>query len=309
MEDINTQQDAEKARKKIISKLLQKLPLYTTVELSEFYPHDSSFLDGHTFNFFCKEENSMQTFSLHVMNENIKQFFPIEQYSTHNGGYVSGTLLSFSDYCVGLCSSCKKYKLDFLINCYTKKPKKLSNAGVTQDNPFKQESIFLRKIGQNPPYEIKPEKEVLDYLTEQDAGYYKKALMNISHGYGIGAFAYFRRVIENEIKRIVTDVSKLSPETEAKMKDVMLKYEKDHQMSYLIDEISKYLPPTLSSLGNNPIRVLYEQFSVGLHGLTEEKCLEKATLADTILKFVIKQINAEKNEMKSVREAMKNINQ
>lgn len=117
-----------KARKKDISKLLQDFPLYTSIELPEFYPTDSQFLKGHTFNFFCKEENSVQTFSLSVLDENITAFAMTARSSAHSGAYIPGQLLNFSDYCVGLCSSCRKYQIDFLINCFTKKPKVLSNA-------------------------------------------------------------------------------------------------------------------------------------------------------------------------------------
>lgn len=296
--------EAEKTRKKEISKLLTETPLYTSVELSEFYPEDNKFLNRHTFNFFCKEENSTQTFMLQVLNENMHTFH-IPERSSAFGGYISGQLLSFTDYCQGVCTSCQKYRVDFLINLYSKNAKQVIKENM--QNGENKQSMFLRKLGQFPPYEIKPEKEILDYLEDEDCDFYKKALMNISHGYGVGAFAYFRRIIENEIKRIIKDISTFSKDAENKISEAILKYEKDHQMSSLIDELNKYLPETLKSIGDNPIKLLYEQLSIGLHGLSEAECLKKALLIDVILKFVIKQINAEKTELKAIREAVKSL--
>lgn len=297
-------EEEEKKRKKEISKLLAEFPLYKSIELADFFPHNPDFLKDITFNFFCKDEGNIQTFSLSIVRDNIFAKAITERSSAHSGAYIAGQLLSFTAYCEGTCSSCRKYSVDFLLNAYSKKPKRESNGGV-QDGK-KQESIFLRKIGQLPAFEFKGDKEILNYLSEEDAKFYNKALLNISTSNGIGAFAYFRRIIENEIKRLVTDISTLS-DNETEMAEAITKYEQNHQMNTLIDKLTGHLPSSFSSLGDNPIKLLYEQASIGIHSLSEEECLDKAMNIDTVLKFVVKQINSERTEMKSVKDAMKNL--
>ena len=43
--------------------------------------------------------------------------------------------------------------------------------------------------------------------------------MNMENGYGIGAFAYFRRVLETEIKKIVDDIAETSEDRKQKIRN------------------------------------------------------------------------------------------
>lgn len=167
--------------------------------------------------------------------------------------------------------------------------------------------IYIKKIGQLPAVERLPEKEVLEYLNEEDKENYKKALSNLSVSFGIGAFAYFRRIIENEIKRIVKDISELDFEGSDKVKSAWIEYEQNHQMSNLIDNINPYIPKSLKEIDDNPIRLLHCQLSGGIHVYSEETCLEKAKKIDTILRYVIKKVNSEKFELNEVRKAMRSL--
>jgi hypothetical protein len=165
-------------------------------------------------------------------------------------------------------------------------------------------SIYIQKIGQYPPYEFEPEASIQKYLTDEDASNYKKALTNLSVNYGIGAYAYFRRIIENEIKRIIKDISELDFEGAENVKQAYRTFEVDHQMSKLIHTLNNYLPNSLKQFGDNPIRLLYEQLSGGIHQFSEGECVEKARLIDVLLKYVIKKVNEEKYQFLDVKEAM-----
>jgi hypothetical protein len=197
----------------------------------------------------------------------------------------------------GVCQSCKT-KIDFLIKS-------------TSDKRFEERSkginIYIQKVGQFPPYEIEPETAIQKYLTEEDIGNYKKALTTLSVSFGIGSYAYFRRIIENEIKRIIKDISELEFEGVDNVRNAYRVFESDHQMSKLIDVINKYLPGSLKEAGDNPIRLLYEQLSGGIHQFSEEDCVEKAKDIDILLKFVIRKINEEKYQITGVKEAMANL--
>ena len=60
----------------------------------------------------------------------------------------------------------------------------------------------VRKIGQNPAWSINLDKDLEKFL-EGDAEFFKKALICEFQGYGIAAFSYYRRVLENSIGKIL----------------------------------------------------------------------------------------------------------
>ena len=162
----------------------------------------------------------------------------------------------------------------------------------------------MSKAGQFPAYSIKPDPEFYKWLHADDKEFYDKALLCKSQNYGIGAYAYLRRILEKEIVHIVEDLSKIDlPESE-KIKGLLAKYDTDHQMEKLISGTSGYMPKSFDGLGDNPLKFLHRELSGGIHDFTEDECFEKADALDTVLKFVVKKINEENSELKKVRDAM-----
>jgi hypothetical protein len=109
------------------------------------------------------------------------------------------SIFSYSFDFSSTCQFCGQTK-DFFINIFSIEKAGHTNGAVT---------FNLKKIGQLPAIERRPESDVYAYLTPADRELYSKALANLSNGYGIGAYAYFRRIIENEIKRVIEDLSQL----------------------------------------------------------------------------------------------------
>ncbi len=62
---------------------------------------------------------------------------------------------------------------------------------------------MFTKVGQYPPLSIEPSAELSKALGEEDTALYKKALVNGNYAFGIGALAYFRRVIENKVNLLL----------------------------------------------------------------------------------------------------------
>ena len=197
----------------------------------------------------------------------------------------------------GICQSCN-HKINFMLKATSDKKWDEINDGL---------NIYIQKVGQDPPYEISLNKTLEKYLTEEDQSNYKKALMNLSVSYGIGAFAYLRRVIENEIKRIIKDISELEFEGVEYVRKAFSDYQSDFQMTKLIEVVNIHLPLTLRELGDNPIKLLYEQLSGGIHEFSEEECIEKANSIDTLLNYVIKKVNEEKYQLNDVKLAMQKL--
>ena len=79
-----------------------------------------------------------------------------------------------------VCAACQLYFVKYMF--------KVSDDGKS-----------IQKTGQYPPWLIEPTESLRAALGER-LDVYKKGLINESQGYGIGAFAYYRRIVEDLIK-------------------------------------------------------------------------------------------------------------
>ncbi|WP_204346675.1 hypothetical protein [Psychroserpens algicola] len=275
---------------KDLGEFLSNKPIYSKIKLESGFSSANKF-DKSTFQYFCEIDESIETFELIVYHG----YMPFRDH-LNTGGQKhwknKDDFFSLTQQYKGICKRCNKYHIDFLLNTYAD-----------------EEGLHLRKVGQYPPFEITPEKYLLNYFIKEDKENYKKALLLLSQSFGIGAFSYLRRIVENEIIRIIEDLSNLDFPESNQIKDLLETYSKNHQMANLIEGINDYLPNTLKSIGNNPIKVLYSQLSGGIHSFSEDECLEKAQLIDTLLKFVIRKINEENSEIKIAREAMNKLSE
>jgi len=259
-------------RRQQFSDFIANKPLYTKFEISyqEYqttYNNNFPTFQYLTYDHVCDNCGDVKTFKMECKKDSI----------------VNRASWEYSINYIGTCMFCNAFKIEFIINSF---------ADLKDENKPNEGKYFLRKIGQNPSFRLKPKKEVQNYLSSDDKENYSKALMCLSQGYGIGAFSYFRRIIENEIKRITKDVSNIDLPIE------------EERASKLIDESSEHLPHSLRGLGQNPLKILWQQLSIGIHSLTEEQCIEKAVEINEILSFTIQKMNEEKGEVAGIKKIL-----
>ncbi|MDF2189826.1 hypothetical protein [Paraflavitalea sp. CAU 1676] len=278
---------------------LADAPLYSKVELFEDPNLDLkwelfTFLSEKAFKTYCPNDKEYHTFKL---QKNYGQQFLFANANYDNNYFRKDGTFSFPFRIRSYCQFCN-FPIDFMLDAFTLKPR-----GVSGEWP----KVYIRKAGQLPAIQRRPDNDVYNYLTETDKDLYGKALSSLSHGYGIGAFAYLRRIVENEIKHIVADISELDYENALKVKDANEKFNRDHNMTNLIDCIYPLLPISLRDMGQNPLKILYQQTSEGIHQLSEEECISKAQHIDKLLQFVIRRTKSLKFEYQQVREALKEL--
>jgi hypothetical protein len=283
---------------------LAKFPLYNKLKAVQGfkngennYSHFKDF-ENKAFKFKCPYESEIQTFRTKLTGQTGmygRRIYQDDDMDELPMFFDKDNLkLDLVIHLKGVCQSCQK-SIDFLIKATSDKSWEQRSAGIT---------IYIQKIGQFPSYEIEPDPSIQKYLTEEDNSNYRKALTTLSVSFGIGSYAYFRRIIENEIRRIIKDISELEFEGYENVKQAVTNFEIDHQMDKLIAVVTKYLPQSLNELGDNPIRLLYKQLSGGIHQFSEEECIEKAKHIDILLKYVIRKVNEEKYQIKEVKDAM-----
>ncbi len=184
----------------------------------------------------------------------------------------------FTQHYRACCTTCGEFHFDLLLEVKMKRER--------YDHGKKtRHTTSIKKLAHFPEPPVKEiGKELKSLLNSNAVNIYSKALKLRKVGYGIGAYAYLRRVIEALIRELSQD------------------FESTH-VDQLIKSIYSDLPESLRQ-GDNPIKLLWEQFSSGLHGLTDEECLAKVEHGIQIMTWIIKEIYSERNEGKMAKEAI-----
>jgi hypothetical protein len=135
----------------------------------------------------------------------------------------------------------------------------------------------VRKLGEHPPFGRPIPSRVIT-LIGPDRDAFLKGWRSESQGLGIGAFSYYRRVIENQKNRLIGEMIRVakrlnsSPEMVGKLEAA----QQETQFSKAIETVKQCIPAELLIRGHNPLALLHGALSEGLHALTDEQCLEVA---------------------------------
>jgi len=134
------------------------------------------------------------------------------------------------------------------------------------------------KFGEMPPFGPNTPARVIT-LIGGDRELYLQGRRAENHGLGIGAFAYYRRVVENQKTRIIEQIAKVAAKLGAKP-ETLKEFEaaaKETQFSKAIDQMKHGIPDVLLINGqHNPLTLLHTALSEGMHANTDAHCLEIA---------------------------------
>ena len=317
---------------------LEKYPLYEeyvlynsyNIQKSEefFTPHR---FNNQTFQYYCEHEEDIRTHKL-VLSEMLIDYYGLSvNYDMQKKFMKDGRLdYTFESHCQ--CLSCGNQLISFYFHVYSSKiiPEKRygslppknnrldvlennldENSGVrfeNKDNPDVCD-IIIKKVGSNPKIKPRVDNSVLKYLDRESRNWYFKGCECIDNNIGVGSLAYFRKIIEKDLIKLVEDIKILPDANSNEIDKLLVAYYKDHKISSIYENIFEHLPHSLKSLGDNPIKLLYKQTSKGLHNLSEKDSLNKSKNILSLLNFVIKKINEEKSVISDLREKIKLLKQ
>lgn len=154
------------------------------------------------------------------------------------------------------------------------------------------------KFGEHPSFGPPTPARVIT-LVGSERDYYLKGRRSENQGLGIAAFAYYRRVIENQKDKILNEIIRVSKKlgAEQEILDDLEKAKTETQFSKAVSEVKHGIPQTLLINGHNPLTLLHSALSEGLHAQTDEQCLELATSIRVVLTDLVERIaNAVKDE-------------
>ena len=133
------------------------------------------------------------------------------------------------------------------------------------------------KFGEHPSFGPPTPARVIT-LIGPDRELYLRGRRAENQGLGIGAFAYYRRVVENQKGRVIEEMGRVAKKLGASAK-VVAEFDAaaaETQFSTAIARIKDAIPQSLMINGNNPLSLLHKALSEGLHEEDENVCLELA---------------------------------
>lgn len=164
---------------------------------------------------------------------------------------------------------------------------------------------FITKIGQYPAWNISGNKDI-EALLGDHKEYFRRGQICESQGYGIAAFAYYRRIVEEVIDQLLNEIVVLMAESEKVAYEAALEKTKQTRVATeKIDLVKDLLPPILRPSNMNPLSVLHGKLSEGLHAESDEECLDSAASVREILVFLTAQVTSASKAARSFTEGMK----
>jgi hypothetical protein len=159
-------------------------------------------------------------------------------------------------------------------NC--RRSSKFYSLRAVRDNSDQSNGLCY-KFGELPPYGP-PTPARLIRLFEDERETFLKGRQCENHGLGIGAFVYYRRVVENQKNRILDEIIRVSEKigAHAGMIETLQAAKNETQFSKALASVKDALPQALLINGHNPLTLLHRALSGGLHEQTDEECLKLA---------------------------------
>lgn len=167
------------------------------------------------------------------------------------------------------CSNCQKHEKTYAL------------AGKRDEAAI---SGVCYKFGELPPFGP-PTPPRLIKLIGPDRELFLKGRRCENQGLGVGAFVYYRRVVEGQKDRILDEVIKVAKKLNAPVEQVAILEgaKTETQFSRALANVKDALPQSLLIDGHNPLSLLHSALSDGLHARSDAECLEVASSIRVVL--------------------------
>ncbi|WP_169978397.1 hypothetical protein [Tautonia rosea] len=165
--------------------------------------------------------------------------------------------------------------------------------------------VNVEKIAEFPSFSPRTPSK-LTKLVGPDRDYFLKGRRAEVEGLGIGAFSYYRRIIESQKDRLLDEVIRVCRHTKAS-DDVIERLEnakQEIQFKKAVENTKDVIPATLYIKGHNPFTLLHNALSRGLHGRSDEDCLADASAIRIVLCEFSEKLSEVMKDEKQLNEAL-----
>lgn len=164
------------------------------------------------------------------------------------------------------------------------------------------------KLGETPAFGPPLSAKLLQ-LAGSEIETLKKGRRSENQSLGIGAFAYYRRVVESQklklIDGLAAAIKRLGGGSTALATLEAAKAET--QFSRAIELMANVTPKELYLGGQNPLTLLHGPLSVGLHSLSDAECLDLAHNIRLVLTALLERIQSITEEQADLDQALKGL--
>jgi hypothetical protein len=209
----------------------------------------------------------------------------------------SGASVSFDQFVpkflIYRCRHCKQSSKLFAL---------LVKVGRTNSRRLRGE---VEKIGEHPVFGPHVPTRV-NKLIGPDRDFFFKGRRAESQGMGIGAFGYYRRVVENQKNRIIDEIIRVCERIGAAPNNIkeLERAKAEVQFSKAVRKIRKGIPDVLKINGHNPLLLLHHALSEGMHAQDDEQCLELATSIRVLMTELAERLDQALKEEAELRVAV-----
>lgn len=193
------------------------------------------------------------------------------------------------------CSNCQKNTRTFALALHKTESEKSGHA---------------YKFGEYPPFGP-PTPARLVKLIGPDREVFLKGRRCENQGLGIGAFVYYRRVVENQKNRILSEILKVAEKLvvgEAAISELKAAIE-ETQFSKALESVKHGIPQSLLINGHNPLLLLHSALSDGLHGRSDQECLEIASSVRVVLMELAERLSSALKDEAEINHALKKLDE
>jgi hypothetical protein len=179
---------------------------------------------------------------------------------------------------------------------------------IARDHDSQRGDVVVMKLGQFPPFGA-PIPTRIKKLLGDDAELYDKGKRAEAQGLGIGAAAYFRRVVENQWRQLVHELKEAASRlgaTDLSAYDAALN---GNQFKKAVSLLKDALPQRLLVQGQNPLTLLHDALSAELHNLDDEKCVELAADIRMVLGATLENIAEALADHRELAQAVNRLSQ
>jgi hypothetical protein len=164
------------------------------------------------------------------------------------------------------------------------------------------------KIGEWPPFGA-PVPSRLITLIRTDRDLFVKGRRCENQGLGVGAFAYYRQVVEGQKGRLISAVADVARRLNAESGVISLleTAAKERQFSKAVESVKDAIPSPLLLKGHNPLTLLHDALSEGIHAGGDDECLALAKDIRIILTELSERIAAVLKDEAELEQALSNL--
>jgi hypothetical protein len=176
-------------------------------------------------------------------------------------------------FCNFVCRNCEQEKKAYALVLY-----------IDDKSSQVAEEAYAIKVGELPAFGPPIPTRTIS-LVGPDRDIFLQGRRCENQGFGIGAYAYYRRVIENQWHRLLGEIAKACERTSADSALVaqLRAAQKETSFKRAFDTVTGAIPSTLLINGQSPLTLLHTVLSDGVHDRTDEECLEQARSIRVVL--------------------------